>query len=57
VLRLMAEGRSNQAIGDRLFLSSRTVEAHIRSIFTKLALSPAPEDHRRVRAVLTFLGN
>jgi DNA-binding NarL/FixJ family response regulator len=42
VLRLMAEGRSNQAIGDRLFLSPRTVEAHIRSIFTKLALSPAP---------------
>jgi DNA-binding NarL/FixJ family response regulator len=57
VLRLMAEGRSNQAIGDRLFLSSRTVEAHIRSIFTKLALSPAPEDHRRVLAVLAFLGN
>ena len=57
VLRLMAEGRSNQAIGDRLFLSSRTVEAHIRSIFTKLDLSPAPEDHRRVLAVLAFLGN
>ena len=57
VLRLMAEGRSNQAIGDRLFLSPRTVEAHIRSIFTKLALSPAPEDHRRVLAVLVFLGN
>jgi DNA-binding NarL/FixJ family response regulator len=57
VLRLMAEGRSNQAIGDRLFLSPRTVEAHIRSIFTKLDLSPGPEDHRRVLAVLTFLGN
>ena len=56
VLRLMAEGRSNQAIGDRLYLSPRTVEAHIRSIFTKLALSPAPEDHRRVLAVLAFLG-
>ena len=57
MLRLMAEGRSNQAIGDQLFLSPRTVEAHIRSIFTKLALSPAPEDHRRVLAVLAFLGN
>jgi DNA-binding NarL/FixJ family response regulator len=57
VLRLMAEGRSNQAIGDRLFLSSRTVEAHIRSIFTKLSLAPGPEDHRRVLAVLAFLGN
>lgn len=42
VLGLMAEGRSNQAIGDRLFLSPRTVEAHIRSIFTKLDLFPAP---------------
>ena len=57
VLHLMADGRSNQAIGDRLFLSPRTVETHIRSIFTKLALSPAPEDHRRVLAVLAFLGN
>jgi len=57
VLRLMAEGRSNQAIGGRLFLSSRTVEAHIRSIFTKLGLSAGAEDHRRVLAVLAFLGN
>jgi len=57
VLRLMAEGRSNQAIGDRLFLSPRTVEAHIRSIFTKLGLSPAAEDHRRVLAVLAFLAS
>jgi DNA-binding NarL/FixJ family response regulator len=57
VLRLMAEGRSNHAIGARLFLSPRTVEAHIRSIFTKLDLSPAPDDHRRVLAVLAFLGN
>jgi DNA-binding NarL/FixJ family response regulator len=57
VLTLMAEGRSNQAIGDRLYLSPRTVEAHIRSIFTKLDLSPAAEDHRRVLAVLAFLGD
>jgi len=57
VLRLIAEGRSNQAIGDRLFLSPRTVEAHIRSIFNKLGLSTAAEDHRRVLAVLAFLGN
>jgi DNA-binding NarL/FixJ family response regulator len=57
VLHLMAEGRSNHAIGTRLFLSPRTVEAHIRAIFTKLGLSPAPDDHRRVLAVLTFLGN
>ena len=57
VLRLMAEGRSNHAIGVRLFLSPRTVEAHIRSIFTKLDLSPGPDDHRRVLAVLAFLGN
>jgi DNA-binding NarL/FixJ family response regulator len=57
VLTLMAEGRSNQAIGDRLFLSPRTVEAHIRSIFTKLDLSADAEDHRRVLAVLAFLGN
>ena len=57
VLTLMAEGRSNQAIGGRLYLSPRTVEAHIRSIFTKLDLTPAAEDHRRVLAVLAFLGN
>ena len=57
VLRLMAEGRSNHAIGSQLYLSSRTVEAHIRSIFTKLRLSPAPDDHRRVLAVLAFLRN
>jgi len=57
VLTLMAEGRSNQAIGGRLYLSPRTVEAHIRSIFSKLDLTPAAEDHRRVLAVLAFLGN
>ena len=55
VLALMAEGRSNQAIADRIFVTGKTVEAHIASIFSKLELVPAPDDHRRVLAVLTFL--
>lgn len=55
VLELMAEGHSNQAICARLFLSPKTVEAHIRHVFLKLGLKEAPESHRRVLAVLTFL--
>ena len=55
VLTLMAEGRSNQAIAERLFVTLRAVEKHVTSIFTKLGLSATSEDHRRVLAVLTFL--
>jgi DNA-binding NarL/FixJ family response regulator len=55
VLALMAEGRSNRAIADRMFVTQKTVEAHVRSIFTRLDLPPEPDDHRRVLAVLTHL--
>jgi len=55
VLELMAEGRSNHAIGERLFISPRAVEKHVTNIFTKLRLPAAAEDHRRVLAVLRFL--
>ncbi|HWV25565.1 MAG TPA: LuxR C-terminal-related transcriptional regulator, partial [Thermomicrobiales bacterium] len=55
VLALMAEGRTNQAIADALFVSEGTVEKHIRGIFTKLQLEDAETMHRRVLAVLTYL--
>jgi DNA-binding NarL/FixJ family response regulator len=57
VLELMAEGRSNQAISERLFITLRAVEKHVTSIFSKLGLPAAAQDHRRVLAVLAFLGN
>ena len=55
VLELMAEGRSNQAIADRLFVTLRAIEKHVTSIFAKLGLPATTEDHRRVLAVLAFL--
>jgi len=57
VLREMAEGRSNRGISRRLFLSPRTVETHVTSIFIKLGLDQTDTDNNRVRAVLTFLGS
>jgi DNA-binding NarL/FixJ family response regulator len=57
VLELMAEGRSNAAIADRLVLTEKTVEGNVRIILSKLGLEPAAEDHRRVLAVLTYLRN
>lgn len=56
ILELMAEGRSNQGIREALWLSQKTVETHIRSVFGKLGLRDAPEANRRVLAVLAYLG-
>jgi DNA-binding NarL/FixJ family response regulator len=55
VLELMAEGRSNGAIAERLVVTERAVEKHVTNIFGKLGLAATPEDHRRVLAVLAFL--
>jgi DNA-binding NarL/FixJ family response regulator len=55
VLELMAEGRSNAGIAEQLVITDRAVEKHVGSIFSKLNLATAPEDHRRVLAVLSFL--
>jgi len=57
VLALMAQGRSNHAIANSLFVTEKTVEAHIRAIFIKLNLSPTADDHRRVLAVIAYLWN
>jgi DNA-binding NarL/FixJ family response regulator len=57
VLGLVAEGRSDRAVAERLVLSERTVEAHVRSIFLKLGLLPAPDVNRRVRATLAYLSS
>jgi DNA-binding NarL/FixJ family response regulator len=57
VLALMAEGRSNSGIAGLLTISDRAVEKHISNIFTKLGLPPSDADHRRVLAVLAYLGS
>jgi len=55
VLTLMAEGRSNKGICERLFLSPKTIEAHVKHIFMKLGINESGDDHRRVLAVLAYL--
>jgi DNA-binding NarL/FixJ family response regulator len=57
VLGLMAEGRSNKAIGERLFITEHTVEKHVQNIFSKLEIPATTDDHRRVLAVLTLLNS
>lgn len=56
VLGLMAEGRTNVGIARKLWVTERTVETHVGSILAKLGISESDEDHRRVLAVLTYLG-
>jgi DNA-binding NarL/FixJ family response regulator len=55
VLALIAEGRSNQGISERLYLSTKTVEGHDKHIFQKLGIDASPDSHRRVLAVLTYM--
>lgn len=57
VLGLMAEGRSNKAIGERLFITEHTVEKHVQNIFSKLEIPATTDNHRRVLAVLTLLNS
>ena len=57
VLELMAQGRSNQAIGQQLFITEHTVEKHVKNIFGKLRIPTSADDHRRVLAVLTYLNS
>jgi DNA-binding NarL/FixJ family response regulator len=57
VLGLMAEGRTNKAVADRLFITEHTVEKHVQNIFAKLRIPATTDDHRRVLAVLTFLNS
>lgn len=57
VLDLMAQGYSNLAISERLRLSPKTLEAHVRNLFTKLELEQRPDEHRRVKAAVTYLGH
>jgi DNA-binding NarL/FixJ family response regulator len=57
VLALMAEGRSNRAIAERLVITERTVEKHVKGILGKLRIAESPDDHRRVLAVLAYLGS
>ncbi len=57
MLELIAQGRTNHAIAQRLVVSPGAIEKHVTSIFGRLGLPPTPADHRRVLAVLRFLGS
>jgi DNA-binding NarL/FixJ family response regulator len=57
VLALIAEGRSNHAIAERLFVTDHTIEKHVKNIFGTLCLPQSPDDHRRVLAVITYLNS
>jgi DNA-binding NarL/FixJ family response regulator len=57
VLALIAAGRSNHAIAERLYVTDHTIEKHVKSIFGTLCLPPSPDDHRRVLAVITYLNS